>query len=94
MLSHRQREEVIEKLFVLPGHSQKFTEFFKVIDQLYPKAVVLKTLETASHASHNVHPINSTASISEGSALSLQKPLSNQSKSHLSQSPSYLSERT
>ena len=32
MLSHRQREDVTEKLFVLPGHKQKFTEFFKIID--------------------------------------------------------------
>ena len=32
MLSHRQREEIIDKLFALPGHRTKFSEFFKVID--------------------------------------------------------------
>jgi hypothetical protein len=34
MLSHRQREEIIDKLFVLPGHRSKFMEFFKVVDQV------------------------------------------------------------
>ena len=32
MFSHRQREELIEKLYALPGHKSKFTEFFKIID--------------------------------------------------------------
>jgi hypothetical protein len=34
MLSHRQREDIIDKLFVLPGHRSKFIEFFKVVDQV------------------------------------------------------------
>lgn len=45
MLSHRQREDIIDKLFVLPGHRSKFIEFFKVVDQLYPKSIIMKTLE-------------------------------------------------
>jgi hypothetical protein len=32
MLSHRQREEIIDKLNALPGHRSKFSEFFKIID--------------------------------------------------------------
>ena len=34
MLSHREREDIIDKLFVLPGHRSKFIEFFKVVDQV------------------------------------------------------------
>jgi hypothetical protein len=34
MLSHRQREEMLERLYVLPGHKQKLTEFFRIIDQV------------------------------------------------------------
>lgn len=32
MLSHRQREDIVEKLFALPGHKSKLFELFKVID--------------------------------------------------------------
>ena len=34
MLSHRQREDLVERLFALPGHKSKLSEFFKVIDQV------------------------------------------------------------
>lgn len=48
MLSHRQREELVERLFVLPGHKSKLDEFFKIIDQLYPKNIIMKTLDNAA----------------------------------------------
>ena len=56
MMSHRQREELIEKLHALPGHKSKLNEFFKVIEkvitiiktiQLFPKNAIIKTLESA-----------------------------------------------
>lgn len=34
MLSHRQREELIEKLHALPGHKSKLNEFFKIIEKV------------------------------------------------------------
>lgn len=34
LLSHRQREEILDKLYVLPGHKSKFEEFFRIIDQV------------------------------------------------------------
>ena len=32
LLSHRQREDIIDKLHALPGHKSKLFDFFKVID--------------------------------------------------------------
>lgn len=47
LLSNRQKDELIEKLHALPGHKSKFLEFFKVIEHLYPRNAIQKTLEHA-----------------------------------------------
>lgn len=34
LLSNRQKEDLIDKLYVLPGHKSKLNDFFKIIDQV------------------------------------------------------------
>ena len=34
ILSHRQREELVDKLNVMPGHKSKLNEFFKIIEHV------------------------------------------------------------
>jgi hypothetical protein len=34
LLSHRQRDELIDKLNVLPGHKCKLHEFFKIVEHV------------------------------------------------------------
>lgn len=31
----------------MPGHRQKFSDFFKIMDQLYPRSNLKKTIEAA-----------------------------------------------
>jgi hypothetical protein len=47
LLSNKQKEELIEKLHALPGHKSKFFEIFRVIEHLYPRNAIQKTLEHA-----------------------------------------------
>mmetsp|Transcript_9405 Transcript_9405/g.8907 ORF Transcript_9405/g.8907 Transcript_9405/m.8907 type:complete len:154 (+) Transcript_9405:250-711(+) len=51
LLSHRQKEELIEKMYLLPGHKSKLQEFFKVIEHLYPRTAIAKTIESAQKES-------------------------------------------
>ena len=34
LLSHREREELMEKMNILPGHKSKFHEFFKIVEHV------------------------------------------------------------
>ncbi len=47
LLSHRQRDDIINDLHVLPGHRSKLTDFFRIIDSLYPKSTIGRTIEQA-----------------------------------------------
>ena len=39
-LSHREREELIQSLNMLPGHRERMHDLFKVIEQLNPKNTI------------------------------------------------------
>lgn len=47
LLGNRDREEMLDQLQLLPGHRERMTAMFKVIDQSNPKASALKTLQNA-----------------------------------------------
>lgn len=44
LLSNRQREDLIDKLHVLPGHKSKLYELFKIIDHVTIAQISLKEL--------------------------------------------------
>lgn len=39
---------MVDKLHALPGHRSKFSEFFKIIDHLYPKSTIKKQIDQAA----------------------------------------------
>lgn len=46
-LSHREREDLVESLNMLPGHKDKMYDLFKVVEQLNPKNTLKSTLMQA-----------------------------------------------
>lgn len=37
-LSHRERDDLIESLNMLPGHRERMAELFRLVEQLNPKS--------------------------------------------------------
>ena len=46
-LSHREREDLMSTLHLLPGHKERMTNLFKIVEQLNPKPTIRKTLLNA-----------------------------------------------
>lgn len=46
-LSHREREDLMSTLHLLPGHRERMTNLFKIVEQLNPKPTIRKTLLNA-----------------------------------------------
>jgi hypothetical protein len=46
-LSHREREELMEGLNMMPGHRDKMQDLFKIIEQLNPIHTLRSTLKNA-----------------------------------------------
>jgi hypothetical protein len=46
LLNDRQRDELVNQLKVLPGHKAKLAGFFSVIEELYPRKVVVEQLNS------------------------------------------------
>ena len=42
LLSQVQREDFVVSLKVMPGHKAKIAGFFSVIDEIYPRSVVME----------------------------------------------------
>ena len=39
-LSHRERDELIERINMLPGHRERMNDLFKIVEQLNPKCSI------------------------------------------------------
>ena len=50
-LSHREREELIDNLNMLPGHKDKMNDLFRIVEQLNPKSSLKQTLLQALRSS-------------------------------------------
>ena len=48
VLSHREKDELMGMLHMLPGHKERFANLFKMIEQLNPKSQVQKMLNSYS----------------------------------------------
>ena len=46
VLSHREKDELMGMLHMLPGHKERFVNLFKMIEQLNPKSQVQKLLNS------------------------------------------------
>ena len=46
-LSHREREDLIVNLNMLPGHRERINDLFKVVEQLNPKSSLKQTMLNA-----------------------------------------------
>lgn len=47
-LSHREREELMGNMNMLPGHKERMTNLFNVIEKLNPKTQIKKNLNAAA----------------------------------------------
>lgn len=47
LISHRERDEMMEQLKLVPGHKERMSSMFKVIDQMNPRNAIVKALQTA-----------------------------------------------
>lgn len=47
-MSHREREELMDNLNMLPGHRDKMFDLFRIIEQLNPKHTLRSTLQNAA----------------------------------------------
>lgn len=52
-LSHKEREDLMHTLHMLPGHKERMNNLFKIIEQLNPKQTIRKTLQNAQKQSMN-----------------------------------------
>ena len=48
LLSQVQREDFVVSLKVMPGHKAKIAGFFTVIDEIYPRSVVMEQISAAT----------------------------------------------
>jgi len=48
LLSQLQREDFVTQLKVMPGHQAKIAGFFSVIDEIYPRSVVLEQIQAVT----------------------------------------------
>ncbi len=54
LLSQVQREDFVVSLKVMPGHKAKIAGFFTVIDEIYPRSVVMEQISAATPQSFAV----------------------------------------
>lgn len=48
LLSHKQRDDFVEQLKVMPGHKAKIAGFFSVLDEIYPRQVVMEQISAVT----------------------------------------------
>ena len=48
VLSHREKEDLMNSLQLLPGHKERMQTMFKTIDQLNPQQQIIKTLQSVA----------------------------------------------
>lgn len=53
MLRDDQRHDLIDSLKVLPGHKAKLMSLFDVIDEIYPRKLVVEQLKQFTPNTHN-----------------------------------------
>ena len=47
-LSHREREDLMQNIHMMPGHRDRMNELFSIIESLNPKSSLKKTLINAA----------------------------------------------
>ena len=53
LLTMRQREDLVSELKIMPGHKAKLAGFFTVIDELYPRQMVVDQVKAYAPSSYN-----------------------------------------
>ena len=55
-LSHRERDELMQSIHMLPGHRDRMNELFSIIESLNPKNTLKKALINAAKQSSKIKP--------------------------------------